>query len=126
MKLPRDIHYESHETVVNDIRTHIVGVYCDLRDQHARIRSIFPEILKSLGTGEHCTEYSPSDFLETIPKLVEDFVAKANCERELFLERIAQIEEIARYWHGISECDCQSELPQGGCLKCDMKKIIFP
>lgn len=126
MRLPGDIHYVSHETVVDDIRTYIVGVYCDLRDQHARIRQIFPKILKSLGNGSQCADHAPMDFLETIPEEVEKFVTKSNQERELFLERISQIEEIARYWHGISECDCQSELPQGGCLKCDMKKIIFP
>lgn len=125
MKLPGDIHYESHETVVNDIRTHIVGVYCDLRDQHARIRQIFPKILESLGNGVQCGDHAPIDFLETIPEEIEKFVSKVNRERELVLERIKQIEDIAKYWYGVSECDCNSPLPHGGCLRCDMSKILL-
>ena len=31
---------------------------------------------------------------------------------------------VAGYWYGISECECHSPLPQGGCLKCDMKKLL--
>lgn len=31
---------------------------------------------------------------------------------------------IARYWHDVSECDCDSSLPHGGCLKCDMAKLL--
>lgn len=126
MKLPKDIHYESHETVVNDIRTHIVGIYCDLRDQHTRVRQIFPKILEPLRNGVQCGDRAPIDFLETIPEEIEKFVSKVNRERELVLDRIMHIEEIAKYWYGISECDCHSDLPQGGCLKCDMKRIIFP
>ena len=29
-----------------------------------------------------------------------------------------------RYWEGISECSCESDLPQGGCLKCDLEEAI--
>jgi hypothetical protein len=28
------------------------------------------------------------------------------------------------YWKGISECDCSNPLPQGGCLRCDLERII--
>ena len=34
-----------------------------------------------------------------------------------------QIEETLSYWIGISECDCSSEFPTGGCLKCDLEQI---
>lgn len=33
---------------------------------------------------------------------------------------------VAGYWYGISECDCASPLPQGGCLKCDLEKLLKP
>ena len=29
-----------------------------------------------------------------------------------------------RYWAGISSCECDSEHPIGGCLKCDMEEAI--
>ena len=34
------------------------------------------------------------------------------------------IQEKAQYWHDISDCDCSSPLPQGGCLKCDMRSLL--
>lgn len=30
-----------------------------------------------------------------------------------------------QYWRDISECDCSSPLPQGGCLRCDLDKILL-
>lgn len=33
---------------------------------------------------------------------------------------------VARYWYEVSECDCHSDLPQGGCLKCDLEKLLKP
>ena len=32
--------------------------------------------------------------------------------------------ESCRYWAGIAECDCGSEYPIGGCLKCDMDEAV--
>ena len=29
----------------------------------------------------------------------------------------------ADYWIGVSECECDSQHPIGGCLLCDMKEI---
>ena len=29
-----------------------------------------------------------------------------------------------RYWRDLAECDCDSELPTGGCEKCDMQGIL--
>lgn len=28
------------------------------------------------------------------------------------------------YWRDLSECDCSSPLPQGGCLRCDLEKFL--
>jgi len=29
-----------------------------------------------------------------------------------------------KYWRDISECDCSCPLPQGGCLRCDLNRIL--
>ena len=49
------------------------------------------------------------------------------------LEATRKANRTCKYWQGVSECDCYSPLPQGGCLRCDMDKavelltqIIFP
>jgi hypothetical protein len=28
------------------------------------------------------------------------------------------------YWAGITECNCHSEYPTGGCLKCDCDRLV--
>lgn len=33
-----------------------------------------------------------------------------------------EVLRIIQYWKGISECDCHSPIPQGGCLFCDMSR----
>jgi hypothetical protein len=49
------------------------------------------------------------------------------------LEATRKANRTCKYWQGVSECDCYSPLPQGGCLRCDMDKavelltqIVFP
>jgi len=37
---------------------------------------------------------------------------------------IEQAIEHASYWRDLSDCTCASELPSGGCCKCDMDSII--
>jgi len=32
--------------------------------------------------------------------------------------------EPLKYWRDISECDCSCPLPQGGCLRCDLNRIL--
>jgi len=32
--------------------------------------------------------------------------------------------EPLKYWRDISECDCSCPLPQGGCLRCDLERIL--
>ena len=34
--------------------------------------------------------------------------------------------KVARYWCDVSECECNSPLPQGGCLRCDLHKLLLP
>jgi hypothetical protein len=41
-------------------------------------------------------------------------------QRDMLVEKIKDLQ----YWHDISECDCQNSLPQGGCLKCDLVRIL--
>jgi hypothetical protein len=33
--------------------------------------------------------------------------------------------ESLRYWRDLAECDCHSPLPHGGCLRCDLDKILL-
>jgi hypothetical protein len=52
-----------------------------------------------------------------------------NLERELTAiteqrDRIIKSIEPLKYWRDISECDCSNPLPQGGCLRCDLDKIL--
>ncbi len=39
-------------------------------------------------------------------------------------ERLIKAIEPFKYWRDISECDCSNPLPQGGCLRCDLEKIL--
>ena len=39
-------------------------------------------------------------------------------------EELIQHLDSCRYWQGISECQCDSLFPIGGCLRCDMDKAI--
>ena len=34
-----------------------------------------------------------------------------------------QIKQSLDYWMGITDCNCNSTLPTGGCLKCDLEEI---
>ena len=39
-----------------------------------------------------------------------------------FMTPTEEVLRIIQYWKGISECDCRSPIPQGGCLFCDMSR----
>ena len=39
-------------------------------------------------------------------------------------DRLTKAIEPLKYWRDISECDCSNPLPQGGCLRCDLDKIL--
>jgi len=39
-------------------------------------------------------------------------------------DRLIETIEPLKYWRDISECDCSSQLPQGGCLRCDFNRVL--
>jgi hypothetical protein len=39
-------------------------------------------------------------------------------------DRLTKSIEPLKYWRDISECDCSNPLPQGGCLRCDLDRIL--
>ena len=39
-------------------------------------------------------------------------------------DRLIKAVEPLEYWRDISECDCSCPLPQGGCLRCDLNRIL--
>ena len=41
-------------------------------------------------------------------------------QRDSLIKAIEPLE----YWRDISECDCSNPLPQGGCLRCDLERIL--
>jgi len=41
-------------------------------------------------------------------------------QRDKLIKAIKPLE----YWRDISECDCSCPLPQGGCLRCDLNRIL--
>ena len=41
-------------------------------------------------------------------------------QRDSLIKAIEPLE----YWRDISECDCSCPLPQGGCLRCDLNRIL--
>lgn len=47
--------------------------------------------------------------------------AALRLERDFLDERAIRA---IQYWEGVAECDCASPLPHGGCLKCDMARIL--
>lgn len=56
---------------------------------------------------------------EKLTHFLEDSdVEKENRELKNSIARL-------RYWRDISECNCSSPLPQGGCLRCDLDKILL-
>lgn len=53
--------------------------------------------------------------------LTSEDVNKLEKENLQMKNRIAALQ----YWRDISECDCSSPLPQGGCLRCDIDKLLL-
>jgi hypothetical protein len=39
-------------------------------------------------------------------------------------DRLIKSVEPLKYWRDLSECDCSNPLPQGGCLRCDLNRIL--
>jgi len=39
-------------------------------------------------------------------------------------DKLIKYVEPLKYWRDISECDCSNPLPQGGCLRCDLNRIL--
>ena len=37
---------------------------------------------------------------------------------------LTRVLQSCRYWAGVAECECDSEHPIGGCLKCDMDEAV--
>ena len=44
----------------------------------------------------------------------------AERQRDRLIKAVKPLE----YWRDISECDCSCPLPQGGCLRCDLNRIL--
>ena len=56
-----------------------------------------------------------------------DFARKLERERDEARgqrDRLIKSVEPLKYWRDISECDCSNPLPQGGCLRCDLNRIL--
>ena len=45
-------------------------------------------------------------------------------DAEMQRDRLIKSVEPLKYWWDISECDCSNPLPQGGCLRCDLNRIL--
>ena len=52
--------------------------------------------------------------------LTSEDVDKMERENREMKKQIAALQ----YWRDISSCDCSSPLPQGGCLRCDIEKLL--
>jgi len=59
-------------------------------------------------------------------KAVEKYQAavKEMYEAGMQRDRLIKSVEPLKYWRDISECDCSNPLPQGGCLRCDLNRIL--
>ena len=62
------------------------------------------------------------------PMVVRSDLAR-KLERELITvtkqrDSLIKAIEPLEYWRDISECDCSCPLPQGGCLRCDLERIL--
>lgn len=45
-------------------------------------------------------------------------------EPELKTRSKERVIEDLRYWVDLSECNCDSELPTGGCMRCDLQAAL--
>jgi len=45
-------------------------------------------------------------------------------ETAVDVPRLVRLLDSCKYWQGVSECDCYSPLPTGGCLRCDMDEAV--
>jgi hypothetical protein len=52
--------------------------------------------------------------------VIERMVYEAREQRDRLIKSV----EPLKYWRDISECDCSNPLPQGGCLRCDLNRIL--
>jgi chromosome segregation ATPase len=51
---------------------------------------------------------------------LEKQLATVTAQRDRLIKAVEPLE----YWRDISECDCSSPLPQGGCLRCDLNRVL--
>lgn len=98
-----------------------------LRAELERIKGIYGH-RSAPGCGCHdCAQIRPTEdalkAADSFPENVEDYNVARKLEKENreLKSRIASLQ----YWRDISECDCSSPLPQGGCLRCDLDKILL-
>jgi len=83
-----------------------------IRTQLARV-GMTPTALASKLTLK-CEELE-RDRIETLERMID-------AERQR--DRLIKSVEPLKYWRDISECDCSNPLPQGGCLRCDLNRIL--
>ena len=50
----------------------------------------------------------------------QEELATVTAQRDRLIKAVEPLE----YWRDISECDCSSPLPQGGCLRCDLNRVL--
>jgi len=73
---------------------------------------------------------SDTELIAELHKALENktvLLMKANQEIERLIEqydRLIKSIDPLKYWKDISECDCNNPLPQGGCLRCDLERIL--
>ena len=53
-------------------------------------------------------------------KIAENQLAAMTAQRD----RLVKLLEPFTYWRDISECDCSNPLPHGGCLRCDLDRVL--
>lgn len=53
-----------------------------------------------------------------------DFVLQEKIVTKNRLPSKKEMIETFKYWRDVSECECDSKLPPGGCFRCDVEKVI--
>jgi hypothetical protein len=88
---------------------------CDKCKVSRMLRFITPEPIEA--TDEEAAQIKACVEMLDNAKIPDSFGVEGVLHHQHILEHL-------RYWRDLAECDCGSELPTGGCMKCNLEQAI--
>jgi hypothetical protein len=92
---------------------------CELRDPNGTIWDHAKTLQRERDEAREET-IRTREFMDYGFAKAQEELATVTAQRDRLIKAVEPLE----YWRDISECDCSSPLPQGGCLRCDLNRVL--